>query len=97
METIAIHPEEYSDGTRPYPFFIKDKKGTVGRQDFWKGNPLLLVGFTDETDRQDIELSLDEFIQNPRRAKGLYPVFERKNGDWFTFVIPVGKVTKIKN
>ena len=69
--------------TLPYPYHV-DGKGLVGRQDFWKGRPSKLLGFNGSPKSGSIDLSFKEFIKNTSKARGKYPVFECKNGDWFT-------------
>lgn len=71
--TITIHPAAKSD-QKPYPFHI-EPDGTVGRQDFWNGNPSRLVGFQHDTDVQQVDVDLDDFLANPESAVGCYPVF----------------------
>lgn len=99
MKTITIQPRELEDMTLPYPFHI-DEKGNVGRQDFWKGKPLKLIGFNGnpnpEVDKKTINVSM--FLKSPKKAIGLYPIFENKNGDWNTYKDPIESVhiNKIK-
>ena len=84
-KVIRIQPEE-NNGTLPYPYFI-DKEGSVGRQDFWKGKPFKLIGFSpipeQEFDKRQINLS--EFLESPQKAIGMYPIFMYKNKDWYTY------------
>lgn len=94
-ESIRIQPREREDGTLPYPFFI-NADGNVGRQDFWKGRPLKLVGFNGKpntgVDSKTIDLKL--FLEKPKRAIGLYPIFEHKDGEWFTYKDPIQSISE---
>jgi hypothetical protein len=81
---IALQPTQRPDGTLPYPYFI-DEKGKVGRQDFWKGDPATLIGFVRSLQSQDMALSVPNFIEEPKKAIGLFPVFADKNDKWTTY------------
>jgi len=85
-KTIRIQPKERADMTLPYPFFINEK-GMVERQDFWKGNPFMLIGFNgtkkQEMDKKTIDIAV--FKKNPKKAVGLYPIFANKKGEWTTY------------
>lgn len=78
----------------PYPYFISSD-GSVGRQDFWKGEPLKLVGFAPHPSKQVTCLELKEFLKRPKLCIGLYPVFEFSDGQWYTFKDPIESVGKI--
>ena len=56
-----VQPEELENGKQPYPFFIFED-GTIGRQDFWKGTPERLLGFSDEPYTQEVNFFFDEFM-----------------------------------
>ena len=94
MKIITIQPKEREDNVLPYPYFI-DEKGMVGRQDFWKGKPKQLIGFNGkpnaEMDKKTIDLS--KFLETPKKAIGLYPFFEHKDGEWFTYKDPIASVS----
>lgn len=83
------------DSTLPYPYFI-DKKGLVGRQDFWKGKPYKLLGFSFLPEAGDINIFLEDAIKNPNLVIGRYPVFADKDDNWFTQLDPVGEFSEIK-
>jgi len=97
-KTIGIQPEEKENGTLPYPYFINEK-GFVGRQDFWKGNPYKLIGFSpiseQKFDKRQIDLSV--FLKNPKKAIGMYPIFEHKNKEWHTYQDKIESVSSLKN
>jgi hypothetical protein len=90
VKTIRIQPKERKDMTLPYPYFI-DAKGNVGRQDFWKGEPLKLICFAKKNEAKS-SLDFDKFWKNPSKCIGLYPVFEHSNGEWFTYKDPIESV-----
>lgn len=81
--SISIQPSERPDGVLPYPYHI-DETGGVGRQEFWKGKPLLLMGFA-EKGKHIMSLTFEEFWKKPNDCIGLYPVFEHRGGKWFTY------------
>jgi len=84
-KTIAcLQPEERSDGFLPYPYFIKSD-ALVGRQDFWKGKPLKLLGFSKIPKAGDIDLMFGDFKKNTSKAIGMYPVFANKDNNWVTY------------
>ena len=93
MSLITIQPKELPGGTLPYPYFI-DKKGMVGRQDFWKGKPKKLVGFSIKPKTGDINFDLKDFLRKPKAAIGMYPVFENKDGNWVTKTISIESIKR---
>ena len=91
MKKIRIQPTEQRGGVWPYPYFIEEN-GNVGRQDFWKGKPEKLLGFSSKPEAGDISLNLEGFWKNPEAAIGMYPVFADKADKWVTNTIPVESV-----
>ena len=83
---IRIQPKERKNKVLPYPFFINEK-GLVERQDFWKGKPYKLIGFSpikeQKFDKKQIDLKI--FLETPKKAIGMYPIFEHKNKEWYTY------------
>lgn len=97
MKTITIQPAQRKDGTLPYPFFL-DEKGYVGRQDFWKGSPHMLIGFNSKPINGYDPKSIDvqAFMKDPQKAVGLYPIFAHKEGkgmEWYTYKDPIESVS----
>jgi len=94
MKTIVINPKERDDGRLPYPFFI-DEAGNVGRQDFWRGQPLKLIGFNGSAENKTVEpaIGLEDFLENPHKCLGLYPIFEDDDEEWHTWRDPIESVT----
>jgi hypothetical protein len=80
---IAIQPET-RNGVMPYPYFVIESDGAIGRQDYWKGRPTKLIGFSDEAGTAAVELSFEAFVDRPADAVGKYPVFEHADGQWYT-------------
>jgi hypothetical protein len=80
---LTIQPAE-TGGILPYPYHV-DQDGNVGRQDFWKGAPLRLIGFVDRAGAGEIDLTLEAFLDDPDEAVDAYPVFEHADGDWHTY------------
>ena len=90
---IKIQPKELKDFTLPYPYFI-DKDGYVGRQDFWKGKPYKLLGFSKEAKAGKIELNFVSFWKKPSQAVNMYPVFADKKDNWATLLNKIESVEK---
>lgn len=88
---IRIQPKARPDMTLPYPLFI-DEKGKVGRQDFWKGKPVQLIGFditpTDHG-RSGKAVTLEQFLADPIRCVGMYPILKNTGGKWVTWNDPI--------
>mgnify|MGYP001615781650 CR=1 FL=1 len=78
--------------TLPYPYFIDAKTAEVGRQDFWKGEPLKLICFAKKGETKGA-LTFEEFVANPKKAVRLYPVFEHKNGEGYTYKDPIASIS----
>lgn len=68
----------------PYPFFI-EPDGSVGKQEFWKGDPAKLIGFAKRIDRHEITLPFAKFWKQPGRCLGMYPVFADSKDEWSTY------------
>lgn len=95
MKIIKIQPQEQEDLTLPYPYFI-DKDGSVGRQDFWKGKPAKLLGFSFMPKAGKIDLSFKDFWSKQKLALGLFPVFADIKDNWFTNTISISHVDVLK-
>lgn len=85
---IKLQPQELPDMTLPYPYFVEED-GSVGRQDFWKGNPKKLLGFSAEPVAGQINKTLAELFDDPWMCQGFYPVFENADGEWVTQTNPI--------
>ncbi len=95
MKILKIQQEEQPNGTLPYSYFIH-KNGKVGRQDFWKGHPFKLLGFSKNPVAGDMQIILSYFIFNPKAVIGMYPVFSDKKGKWFTSKDAVESVERVR-
>lgn len=75
-------------GTHPYLYWIDSETGLVGRQEFWKGAPLRLIGFAEAHEPYDIAVLFVDFVQQPDLVAGMHPVFEHADGRWYTYDLP---------
>ncbi len=91
IRIVKIQPQEQENMTLPYPYFIYEK-GIVGRQDFWKGKPAILLGFSFKPIAGTIELEFNDFWKKPKLALGMYPVFADDKDNWFTSKISIMNV-----
>lgn len=95
MKTITIQPESPKDDPLklPYPYHI-DQAGRVGRQEFWKGEPESLVGFSTSPNPKIIgeEITMRQFLAKPERCIGMYPIFRHKGDKWFTYKNKIASV-----
>lgn len=80
----------------PYPFFA-DEQGMVGRQDFWNGDPYQVIGFADELEVHEINLSWGEAVKNPSLAVGMYLVTSDAAGNWGTHEHEIAECELIKS
>lgn len=91
----ASTPTGAADLSRPvpYPFHIEAETGNVGRQDFWKGDPLRLMGFQNDADVQRVNVLYREFAADPQIAEGKFAIFMRADGSMYTDMLPIDSVT----
>lgn len=72
-----------ADGTelthRPYPFYVTEC-GHIEHQDFWRGRPAQVMGFTSDLRRPKVELEWAEVYCNPESAVGLYAITADSDG-----------------
>lgn len=87
--TIRIQPGPYTDHLTddgheltklPYPFFVNEETGAVGRQEFWQGTVLRVVGFQKDLARHEIDLWWEGAVKDPQRAVGMYVVTTDSEG-----------------
>ena len=93
---VKIQPRELKDLTLPYPYFVSSR-GLIGRQDFWKGKPYKLLGFSAVPKAGSIDLMFSEFWKKPQLAVGMYPVFSDKNDNWTTLKDDIANVSVIES
>ena len=88
----------------PYPFHL-DADGNVLRQEFWRGEPVKLLGFQYSPDAQEIGLLAEDWLPTaasyhssnvvgPTAVVGLWPVFLDADGSIWSHVYPVDGVTR---
>lgn len=96
---MVLQPKQRPNGQLPYPYFI-DETGMVGRQDFWKGEPLELIGVDiNPTDHGMSGKSIDlkDILKDPEKAIGMYPIFKNSNDEWHTYDEPIESVSVREN
>lgn len=76
----------------PYPYHV-DTDGKVGRQELWRGDPEVMVGFQKAADVQVVDLLWQVAVKHPEKIPGMFPVFCRSNGTFFSSSRPVSRVT----
>lgn len=89
---IQIQPSMHPDFFTPYPFVIAED-GDVEGQDFWKGDPAVLVGFQDRFDVKLINLFPEDWWAEPQRAVNKYPVFTRADSTIYVSQVAIAEVT----
>lgn len=78
---------------QPYPLFVS-KDGSVGRQDFWDGRILRVVGFMRDLAVQRVDLWWKDAYADPQRAVGMYVVATDKDGGMFNLDTAVESITE---
>ncbi len=100
-EIFMVQPSEYVDHitpdgrelTRmPYPLYV-DERGLVGRQDYWKGNPLQIIGLAEDFSVASVDLSWEEVTRDPGSAIGMYLVTACADGSMATHTLAVSRIT----
>lgn len=81
---VEIQQAVRDDDSTPLPFTF-DQHGFVGNQDFWRGDPWRLIGFTADPDQHVIDLQREEFLAEPERAVGMHPVLMDRKRAWATW------------
>lgn len=81
-ECITIQPagQNGSAGVMPYPYHVIVNGAWIARQDHWRGNPYKLIGFATNTRTRTVSLLFSDWVTDPGRAVGKYPVFESAGG-----------------
>lgn len=82
-----------SEMTRlPYPFHC-DEDGAVDRQDFWRGDPLRVLGFQKRLDVQRVDLHWADFVKgDPQRAVNMYAVTQDYKGGIASQTVAIAQV-----
>jgi hypothetical protein len=76
----------------PYPYHV-ETDGKIGRQDLWQGDPEVLVGFQAKAHVQEVDLLWQVAVSAPEKIPGMFPVFCRSNGSFYSSSLPVERVT----
>jgi hypothetical protein len=101
MRVITLQPADRTDhitedGTeltqRPYPFHVRADDGHIERQDFWRGNPLQVVGFAERLDGRAVDVFWRTIAEDPQRAVGMYVVTADSRGGWATHLSAIAEV-----
>ena len=78
---------------QPYPLFVSED-GSVGRQDFWDGRILRVVGFMRDLAVQQVDLWWKDAYADPQQAVGMYVVAVDKDGGMFNLDTAVESITE---
>lgn len=111
---ITLQPSAHTDhitadGTEltqlPYPFHVDAATGLIGRQDFWRGDPLAVVGFVADPARIEIDLTWREYVEglaghdrddlvpaDPTSIVGMYVITRDDKGQWGTHVAAISSI-----
>ena len=92
VRVITVQQATLSSGKMPYPFHVTES-GLVDRQDYWRGDPLLLIGFAADVEDRSIDVRAVDFVADPAQVHGMHPVFESVDGSWATWPGPVESTT----
>lgn len=86
------------DGTEltklPYPYHT-DQDGNIQRQDFWKGDPLRVIGFQKDLAVQQIDLRWKDALEDIQQAVGMYLVTADKKDDYSSHNTAVASITPV--
>lgn len=77
----------------PYPLFV-DGDGAVGRQEFWNGRILRVVGFQRDLAVQQVDLWWTSAWADPQQAVGMYIVATDRDGGMFNLDTAVESITE---
>jgi hypothetical protein len=72
----------------PYPFHV-EPDGSIARQDFWRGEPLRLLGFQHHANRHTVDESAEAWLAGEVEVGGMYPVFLDADGTMWNHTFPV--------
>lgn len=89
----------------PYPFHL-DAEGNVLSQDFWRGEPIKLLGFQESPDVHEVNLLVEDWLPTatspttsqvvgPVAAVGMWPVFLDADGTIWAHRFPVDNVSRV--
>lgn len=103
MKIIRIQLSEFVDQIvnghemtkLPYPFFVTED-GDVIRQDFWKGEPEMVVGFARDSAVQEINLPWHEAREDLQQVVGMYLVAVNSNGSIGSYDMAISSINVIE-
>lgn len=102
MKIMTIQPANTSSGEfdvmkpRPYPFHVNADSGEVLRQDFWQGDPQMILGFQKTVDVQTMDRMLPDLAKSDTDAHlavGMFPICVDSKGGMYTYTMPIESVT----
>lgn len=79
-EGVRVRRRTLEDGVMPVDLVV-DRDGLIRGQVVWKGEAVVLEGFTQSVDDSRLSLSLAEFHRDPDRAEGMLAVTRTWAGD----------------
>lgn len=79
----------------PYPFHIDAATGDVLDQEFWKGDPLRVVGFQKDEEIQTVNLWWADAAADPDKIVGMFPVMVGPEG-LYTYTVKIESVDIIE-
>lgn len=88
---VSLHHAKSGD-TLPVTHHI-NADASVRRQDFWQGKPERLAGFLSSFTSPNLDLSFEDFWQNPSAATGKYAAFHCADGSKLKMPVPVERIT----
>jgi hypothetical protein len=75
----------------PYPFAVKEN-GDVDGQDFWQGDPAVVVGFQNDEEIQRVDLWWHDAVKDPQSIVGKFPVMRTDKGRLYTYTVKIESV-----
>lgn len=78
----------------PYPFYVSED-GSVGNQEFWRGDPAAVIGFQRDLARHEIDVWWDTVVEDPQQAVGLYAVTRDNRGGMGVHTIAISSAEEV--
>lgn len=96
----AAYADQIKDGhemvKQPYPFYVRDD-GRVTRQDFWRGDPALVVGFARDLAVHEVSLWWESAMEDLSTTVGMYLVTANSEGTWSTHTTAIAKAEMVED
>ncbi len=80
----------------PYPFVV-DEEGNVRGQEFWKGEPLHVMGFQKDFHVQRVDVRWEEAIKDLKETVGMYLVVIDKDGTMGSYETAIQSCEEVRN